>query len=128
MPTNISLDDAETITHILVFNTALAHHLLVGHSDDQTSILFLRKAYKLYELAYNAHDIDGNPLFQFAIINNMAVIDRLLTQNMEAWNARMDYLMSLYVALMDRGCTSFVRRMKGFLVNAMPSSPVARAA
>lgn len=128
IPLADTVTDAETIAPILVFNAALAHHLLARRSSDQRSIGYLQRAYRLYALAYDAPGIDGNPLFQFAVMNNAAVIERQIENNTESWDASMDYLMSLYMVLLDRGCTSFVRQMQGILVNAIPSSPGAHAA
>ena len=128
IPLPATVADPETISPILIFNAALAHHLFARHCNNETSILYLQKAYALYSLAYEAPDMDENPLFQFAVINNAAVIDLQLSNNTESWDANMEYLVCLYMVLMDRGCTSMLRRMQGILVNAVPSSPVAHVA
>ena len=115
------------ITPIAIINCALAFQLLAGQSHEEASIHYLHKAKRLYSLAYDAPHIDENPLFQFVIINNLAVVARRLG-NERAWKTSMDSLLSLYMTLVDQGCTAILRQVQGFLVNALPSSPIAQVA
>ena len=129
IPLPPTVTDPETITPILIFNAALVHQQLARHCiNEELSIKYLRRAYQLYALAFDAQGLDENPMFQFAVINNAAVINRQLDNNIESWSTTTDYLLSLYMALMDRACTSMTSRVSGFLANALPPSPVAYAA
>ena len=72
----IAETDPAIITPIIIFNTALTHHLLAEH-DDVNSLKYLQKAKEMYELAFKALDTDTNLLFEFVILNNIAMIYRM---------------------------------------------------
>lgn len=127
-----SLKDDHATTAILIFNTALAHHLAAESSSHTfTSHRFLFKARRLYELAYNAggDSLDENLLFQFAVINNIMAIDRRLAINgTEATQACFEHLFSILMILVDQGCDTRLRHLRGFLVNFPSSIKTAAAA
>ena len=99
IPIPPTLSDSATITSILIFNAALAHHLsaLSSQSGTLSTAEGLRKALLLYEqvqvLVYERHiSFNDNRLFHFASVNNMAVIYRALGDTATA-NSLFDYLM-----------------------------------
>ena len=120
-----SMSDSSIVAPILIFNTALAHHL--AFQAGRASIKALHKAKKLYELAYRTQDIDNNILFQFVVINNIAMIDRQLGYFATA-NDCLDYLMSVLMVMVDRGCTMRLRHVQGFLKNIPSTLETAAAA
>ena len=118
-------DDPTIVTAILLFNTALVHHLAVqaGHVPTTRG---LQKARRLYELAYKSQNMEFNVLFQFALINNLAMIDRKLG-NQQTSTKCMEYLMQLLMVLLDAGCPLRRQHVQGFLANLL-SLPCASAA
>ncbi|CAJ1966041.1 unnamed protein product [Cylindrotheca closterium] len=107
------VSDADTVTAILLFNTALAHQML---AIEKQQYQVLQKARRLYGLAYNSYDMDHNILFRFAVINNMIVIDQKLG-NTAKQNECLEHLMSLFMVFVDQGCDMHLRHVQGFLVN-----------
>ena len=107
--------DSTILTAILIFNAALAHHELAEHSLCYRTRL-LERAKQLYELAYDSCDLEQNLLFQFAFINNIAVIEREIGIFSNA-NEYFDYLMSLIILFVDRGCDLRLRHFKGCVAN-----------
>lgn len=83
-------DIATMITSIAVFNAAVAHHRMAENGGTSAKG-FLHKAKALYELAYKTTDMDENPVFIFAVLNNIGVIERQLG-NAAASNQYFDYL------------------------------------
>merc|ERR1711907_97700 len=91
-----------TLVWILLFNLALAHHLmyLEGGGDDNENEKYFRKAVKLYELAYQSHldytsdddketgddDDDDYGSLRFAVIvsNNVGQIHRVAGNTSES--------------------------------------------
>ncbi|CAJ1965646.1 unnamed protein product [Cylindrotheca closterium] len=114
------------VAPVLMFNAALAHHL-IAKQDKERSIQYLYRAKQLYTLAYNSQDIQQNPLFQFVLYNNTALID-LQIGNTESWNASIFYLLSIYMILVDQGRSSHLRHIRGFLRNLPVATPTAPAA
>ncbi|CAJ1968506.1 unnamed protein product [Cylindrotheca closterium] len=115
---------AEIITSVLLFNTALAHHMLAIEQQQHQALL---KAKRLYELAYSAYEMDHNILFQFAVINNIVVIDRKLGNEVMP-NECLAHLISLFMVFVDQGCNMHLRHVQGFLVNLPWSIDTAVAA
>ncbi|CAJ1970484.1 unnamed protein product [Cylindrotheca closterium] len=125
LPPNVT--DHATITLLLIFNAALAHHL-VAMQDKEDSPRFLRRANQLYTLAYNSsEDIEQNPLFLFAVYNNTALVD-LQIGDKDSWNPCVEHLVSIYMVMVDEGCTSRLRHLQGFLESLVSSTPTAAAA
>lgn len=125
LPPNVT--NHAIITPVLIFNAALAHHL-VARRDKARSQQYLQRAKQLYTLAYDAQDIEQNPLFQFVVYNNAALIDLQIGKNTDSWNSNLGYLMSTYMVLVDQGCTSQIRHIQGFLDNLFAAMPSAAAA
>mmetsp|Transcript_39188 Transcript_39188/g.94762 ORF Transcript_39188/g.94762 Transcript_39188/m.94762 type:complete len:214 (-) Transcript_39188:122-763(-) len=125
-----SVTEFNSITSILVFNTALAHHLAAEtncHSSTATGTM-LHRARRLYELAYDSQKLDSNLLFQFAVINNIAVVEQRIANNTTLSPQCFEYLMSVLMVLVDRGCVMRLRHVRGFLHNVILTTEVAAAA
>ena len=93
IPPAVSRDQG-MVTSILIFNSALAHHLAAETPTIPTTIETIQKAKRLYELASNVDRIVDSVCFQFAVINNMGVVERKLG-NTSLSNEYFDYLASL---------------------------------
>lgn len=83
----ISIPDSFTnsamISAIVLFNLALAHHL--GAISEKPSSGLLAKAKQLYQLTFEVHaHAEGDVLFPFAVINNLAVIEHMLGNTAES--------------------------------------------
>lgn len=126
--TDGNIMDQAVATPILVFNLALAHHQLYGGKSQSSNRRMLIKTRRLYELAHASINAEDNVLFHFAIVNNIAVIDRMIG-NTSVSNENLDYLMSLFMILVDRGNENSVllRQLKGFPAN-LPTTEVAAPA
>ncbi|CAJ1950896.1 unnamed protein product [Cylindrotheca closterium] len=128
LPHNVT--DYAIITLVLIFNAALAHHL-VAMQDKENSPRFLFRAKQLYTLAYHSQDVEHNPLFLFVVYNNAALIDLQQIGDKDSWNACVGHLVSIYMVMMDEGYTSQVRHLHGFLesllATSMPARPPAAA-
>ena len=85
--------DIFVVSSSLIFNAALAHHLLAGQSSNNPAAAraLLQKAKQLYAMAHRAVDRRGSKLFRFAVINNLGVIERKLG-NAVLSNQYFDYL------------------------------------
>lgn len=118
-------DHADVVSAILIFNSALAYHMYAMHHRRPEK---LHKARRLYELAYDgASDIlDNNLLFQFAVINNLAMIDQQLGNTARNSENCLSYLLSIYMIFVDQGCDMHLQHVSSFLVN-LPSSTIAAA-
>ncbi|CAJ1968593.1 unnamed protein product [Cylindrotheca closterium] len=89
--------DKPILSAIVIFNAALAHHLAAESRDIPTPPKALFKAQRLYRLAYQAYTPGPGTqsiLFQFAVINNLGVVERRLG-NTALSNQYFDYLASL---------------------------------
>ncbi|CAJ1968595.1 unnamed protein product [Cylindrotheca closterium] len=88
----------EVDTHILgaivIFNAALAHHLASESQETPTPPEALHKAQRLYRLSYQLYGGGKSLLFQFAVLNNLGVVERRLG-NTSISNQYFDYLASL---------------------------------
>jgi len=92
IPTSPTVD-IQTLSAILIFNTALAYHLAAESQDTPTHTESLKKAQRLYRLVYyvdTSTRSTGMP-FQFAVINNLGVVERKLG-NTAVSNQCFDYL------------------------------------
>lgn len=115
------------ITPILIFNLALAHHQSgLACQDAYISQRMLSKAKRLYQLSHTSVSGQDNVLFHFAVLNNIAVIDRALGNTAES-NEYFEYLMSLFMLLVDRGSSELLRQLEGFVAN-VSSAKCAQAA
>ena len=106
--------DQKVITPIVLFNAALTHHLVANESHCPR---MLQRAKALYELAYDTYDMDHNILFQFAVINNIAVIERDMGRVMVSEEC-FEYLESLVmIFLADEKYSVHRRHVRGFHAN-----------
>lgn len=119
--------DPNSTTAILVFNAALANHMHAIYQQQEDPRKGLQKARRLYELAYSADDVDNNILFQFAVINNLMMIDRALG-NMAFSNACFGYLLSIFMLFVDQGCDMHLLHVRCFLSNLPHTASTAIAA
>ena len=127
IPLPPTITDLEIVTPIVVFNCALAQHLAVEERGASTEDQALQRAKKLYEIAHGSHSLTQNILFRFAVINNIAVIDRRL-KNTEQSDQYICELMSLFMLLVDQNCDEELRQLRGFWVNVPSVSTAAGAA
>ncbi|CAJ1965820.1 unnamed protein product [Cylindrotheca closterium] len=127
LPPNVN--DYATVTLVLIFNAALAHHL-VAMQDKENSSQYLRRAKQLYTLAYNSsQDIEQNQLFLFVVYNNTALANLQIGEDKDSWNACVEHLVSVYMVLVGEGYTSRLRHLQGFLGSLVVSNmPTAAAA
>ena len=113
----LSVTDPSVVTPILIFNTALAYHMAVEAGHITAHEASWQKARRLYELAYHSNDdMDSNVLFQCVLINNVAMIDRKMG-NMATSTACLEYLLSVLMIVVDRGCNLHLQHVQGCLVN-----------
>ncbi|CAJ1966038.1 unnamed protein product [Cylindrotheca closterium] len=111
-----SMHDPSVVTSILIFNTALAHHLAAEAAYGTTSPELWHKARRFYELAYQSHDMDYNVLFQIVLINNLAMIEQKMG-NMSKSISCLEYLTAVLMILVDRGCSLHLHHAQGCLAN-----------
>lgn len=115
------LTNQDSASAILIFNAALAYQLLAGTVSAQNQcVQFLTKAKSLYELGYNMQPTKHTVLFQFAILNNIAVIERDLGNEATSKNY-FDDLWSFWIVTvaLNQGSTLQLRYMRGFLSNIL---------
>ena len=121
----------EAITTIVIFNAALVHHFVATQIDCVNKEDMLQRALRLYEFAYESHNMDENVLFQFIVINNIAAIQHD-SGNVEAARECFDYLTSLYMVFLDqqeRSCCLQIHYVRGFAANiSLPIIACAAAA
>ncbi|CAJ1965818.1 unnamed protein product [Cylindrotheca closterium] len=129
IPLPPDVTDHDIITSILIFNTALAHHL-VALLDNEWSPQYLHRAKQLYTLAYNSSQevIEHNPLFLFVVYNNTALLANLQIGDKDLRNSCVGYLVSIYMVMVDEGYTSRLRHLQGFLESLVASMPTTAAA
>ncbi|CAJ1939309.1 unnamed protein product [Cylindrotheca closterium] len=109
-----TVTDNSLVSAILIFNSALAYQL---YADTQASpVELLLRAKRLYGLAAQLRGVDRNILFQFAVINNSAVIERKIGDKNTA-TSYFEYLMEIFLVLIDRGCSKQLSQIRGFLNN-----------
>jgi hypothetical protein len=77
-------------------------------------------------LAHDGLQIDQNFVFHFAVINNIALIDRKIG-NTESADKDFEYLMSVIMILITQDQSALVAQLSDFFVN-MPFSIKAPAA
>jgi hypothetical protein len=113
----------ETIASILVFNLALAYHLLfleIGQTSRGYSSL--RKAQMLYEVAFDFQKneyFDSNYLFVLATVNNIALIHQQLNEQKLA-NKCFEQVLSILMFMIDGGGGRAINsdgRLDGFYHN-----------
>lgn len=116
----LTVADSSIVTPILIFNSAIAHQLWAESHHWRAgteSVKSLQKAKRLYELAYETLlDVDENVLFQFAIINNISVVDRAIGNTVQSIQY-FEYLLSVFMLLVDQGCSERLQHVEGFLLN-----------
>ena len=121
-----SVQDPAVVASIAIFNLALAYHLMATRNHDGVCSELLQKACRLYQVAHKVQNMTDNALFQFAILNNIAVIYREIGNESVANNC-IDYLMPVFMMFVDRGRFEELRHVRGFLVN-VPCTLVTAAA
>ena len=125
IPLPPAITDLTIVGPILIFNVALSYHLEAEASGASTEDL--HRAKRLYELAYGSQTATENTLFRFAVINNIAVIDRQLG-NIQESEYYINQLMSVLMLMVDQKHGAKLRQLRGFLVNLPSSSKTAGAA
>lgn len=114
-----TMKDPTTVTTVLIFNSALTHHLLASAIfDPALQASLLQKALKLYKLAFGELDSDSSLVFKFAVTNNIGVIHRMLG-NEELARDCFDYLVStmmeaVHLGLCDQQTNKY---LCGFWIN-----------
>jgi hypothetical protein len=92
------------IASILVFNLALAHHLLfLERGQASKGFSSLRKAQMLYELAFDFQKneyFDSNYTFVLATVNNIALIHQQLDEGNQA-NHSLEQVLSILMFMID---------------------------
>ena len=111
--------DYEVVCATLIFHSALSHQMYAQEQQDRaTSLWYLLKAKRLYEFTTTVNGVmDQNTLFNFAVTNNTAVIELHNGNGALAEEYFEHYLMSVLMLLVDRGCSSKLRNVCGFLRN-----------
>jgi tetratricopeptide (TPR) repeat protein len=118
---------------MLVYNIALTHHLTALSGKDTRKRL--RKARKLYELAYTiqmTENIQLTVLQTMAIVNNLGQIHAALG-DAEKSRQCFQHLLSSIMFMNDCGERESIEQMDGFIANVMPlilmraSAPAAAA-
>lgn len=101
IPIPDTLTDCTVISAIVLFNLALAHQLWANSSNSPSKLLV--KARQLYELSYQLHKkVQGDVLFPFAVINNLAVIEQRLGNTAKSM-AHFDFLASWKRIILNEG-------------------------
>jgi tetratricopeptide (TPR) repeat protein len=93
------------LSTMVTFNLALAKQLTSVQGLAADSKAMLRKASKLYELAFSMQqeeEFDGNTLFTLATVNNLGLIHSQLNDNMAA-DKCFEYLLSTLMYLTNSG-------------------------
>ncbi|CAJ1943437.1 unnamed protein product [Cylindrotheca closterium] len=120
--------DPRITTPILIFNSALAHHLSAEASQGAASSpRELNKAKRLYELAYQSQTISENMMFRCAIFNNIAMID-LRLGNEEQSKQYLSLVMSVMMTFVEQGFRVKLRCLQGLWANVCSISQTATAA
>jgi hypothetical protein len=126
-------DDASTVLAIaVVFNLALAHHLIgIERGSDSRS---LGKAIKLYEYAFflaRSHGVDnGCVLFHMSIMNNLSQLSRALGHEEQAGKC-FQQLLSMLMYLLDcsdGGASQYADFLANVSYLIVPNCSVAAAA
>jgi tetratricopeptide (TPR) repeat protein len=117
------------ISTMIIFNLALAHHLLAATHDKKEQLL--SKAAKLYEYGFklqSAEDFESNVLFTLATVNNLGIIHQQLNASDQAKSC-FEHLLSSMMYLIDCG-EGHGFELDGFLRNVsdMISQPSCAAA
>ncbi len=105
------------VSVVVIFNLALAHHLAVG-AGGETKQHRLRKAVKLYELAFQLlqqeEHLENNVMFTMATLNNMGLAHQQLNDEESASNC-FQHLLSTLMCLVDCGQVNVRGELDGFL-------------
>jgi tetratricopeptide (TPR) repeat protein len=108
------------IPSLILFNSALAHHLSAMASGNRQSPKLLRAA-KLYELAFILQrdaQLDNNVLFTLAALNNLGVVHHQL-ENKETATKCFQQVLSTIMLLVDCGEAEVCGHLDGFLHNVV---------
>ena len=129
IPDALATSDRVIISAILIFNAALSHHLCAYQFPDY-STQYLSQARSLYAMAYQILGTptrNSNVLFRVAVINNAAVIEGKLGNEM-ACRMFFDCLKSTWVLSVDQEQTSRLQHMRSFMWNILGNDHAAGAA
>jgi tetratricopeptide (TPR) repeat protein len=123
LPQNMPADfDSSIITSIIIiFNLALAHHLVANDHAGVEKQRFLKKAAKLYELALNLHSQEKNldsTIYIMACVNNLGLIYRELSDVSTAERCFQHLLQTLMFMVDCRRDTFDFSLLDGFFNNA----------
>lgn len=118
---NLPVEDQEyTLSVILVFNMALAHHLKAIESEQDDYKNRLQGALKLYELGFCMQmkgDVQMDMTYALAMVNNCAHIYKAMNRHQKAQNFFRHMLSSLMM-MIENGEAEAVDELGGFLWNA----------
>ena len=116
IPIPPTVTDDRVMGAILIFNSAMAHHLHAARFQDSSSPCNMQKARRLYTFAYRLRDLSRDILFDLAIMNNVAVIE-LELGNLSTSTAYFELVESRLMIMVDRGCAPLLHQIRGFLWN-----------
>ena len=95
----------QQLSAVIVFNLALAHHLIAETDETQQYNCFTMRAAKLYELSWQLVQREvgyNSPLFMMVIVNNLGVAYQSLGE-VENAQRSFEHLLSTMLFLMDCG-------------------------
>ncbi|KAL3938164.1 MAG: hypothetical protein SGBAC_006871 [Bacillariaceae sp.] len=110
-----TIADKSLISAILIFNSALAHQLCAETGAGPT-IQLLHRANNLYKVVSEIPEMGTNILFQFAVMNNLAVIEKEIGDKTTA-TSYFEVLMEVFMLMIDQDCSHQLSQVRGFLMN-----------
>jgi tetratricopeptide (TPR) repeat protein len=116
--TTYSYESRAVVSAVLIFNLALAYQLEAAKTTTGND-RYLKKAAKLYELAYRMpreEQLESSTLFSMTCINNMGLVYQDL-RDIVAARKCFEHLLSTLMFLVDCGETDVVPDMDGFFMN-----------
>jgi tetratricopeptide (TPR) repeat protein len=114
-------EESYVLSVILVFNMALAHHLIgTSQDDDSSNDERLRGALKLYELVFSMQmksDVYMSMTCTLALVNNSAQIYKAINRERKA-QKYFNHLLSSLMIMVEKGEAENLDELDGFLWNA----------
>jgi hypothetical protein len=114
--------DYDTLSYVVLYNLALAHHLRAMQELDPRSLLFrLQKALTLYEHAHQVlmnHEIEVTLMHTMAITSNLGHIQHVLGNESKA-SMCFQHLLSTILYVVDCGEGQKLQSLDGFFRNVM---------
>jgi hypothetical protein len=118
--------DYTSISVIIIFNLALAHHAEAYEHSGALCLKLMNKATQFYELAFQLHDAlpsnAGDTFFFLALVNNLALANHALS-DMQSSEHCLQQLLSTLMHITESGIASLdsARRYNGFFRNVSHS-------